>query len=697
MKQWFRVLISGLLCAMIFDISLPYIWLFIKDLTSGFTETYQRYVFWTFIATSLYASSETIRIGRHQPNGWIRYPPIWFSVVFGFFLAGSREQWFPNCSIQDSTVFTDDINSIPIGWCAAILALSVVFIRWIQSANTSANSTNPNIVSGEEITPSSVQVWMASGERPRESDEADLFAHRYLVERIVSKLKSQGQSVGLLGPIGSGKSSILNAVQAELDRIAPRMIVAKIDVWTVSKPEDVPSVALNQIINALDQLVDTVELRGLGRSYKRLAAAEPSGWISRLVHVDHSRDSLEVLQRLQPMLTLFDARIVLVVEDVERAGEGFDNRHLMRFLWALRQLDGCGFVFAVDSSIGIDMTKLCDTIERVPKVSVEEVTRIFLSAYQYWTSVYSDIEPHPNREGVDKFKFRTTNPDVLYYELRAHGWDCAQSDLVALLQTPRALKHVICRVSQAWDKLHGEAELDDIVIISVLRYGAPEAYAFLLAHIDIARQQPGTWQPDIDALDKIKDKWKKLVKSIPNGQSVQALVDLLEIETLKSVGPVALTLSPQGVHIREPVDYFSRIVAEELAPRELRDQEVLRDIHGWEIDRTDSLIRRLVPSETGDDHYLRVWSNLAVEPREQDLIDLARAVLKRALSIYRASIDLRLPALVTLLEKCRDHLLGPQHLELIIWMTRISISHSLSFVNGLVAYWEGDSVGAIRP
>ena len=683
--RWFRVLLVGLVCAITFDMVLPYAWLFTKDLTLEANNAYQICIFWILIGACLYLSSEPIRINRHQIRGYIRYPPIWFSVVFGLFLTGAREQWLPNSGIHHFTDVTNPVGSFPIGWVAALIAIGAVCIRWMQSPSGNNNTTNQNIIQDDNITPDSVQTWIESGERPRESDEPDFFAHRPLVKRIANKLESNVPTVGLLGSVGSGKSSILNAVQAELNGMERRIIVAKIDVWPVDSPEDVPSLALNQIINALDQLVDTIELRGLAQSYKRLATAEPSGWISRILRVDTSRDSLEVLKRLLPILDVFDVRLVLMVEDVERAGKDFDNRHLMRFLWAFRQLRRCGFVLAIDPSANVDMTKLCDTIERVPMVKVEQAARIFLSAYQSWISAHSDIEPRPNREGADRFKFRTTDPDRLYYELGEYGWESEPSDLLDLLQIPRAFKHVMCRVDQVWNKLHGEAELDEILIICALRYGAPDAYEFLLRHIDIARMDPGTWKPDIEALDKFKDEWKKFVESIPNGRSVQALVDLLEIKALHSGDHVPLVRSPQGVHMRDPVDYFSRIVAEELAPTELRDQDVLQDIRRWEIDQEDSLINRLVPENAVDDHYLRVWSNLAVQLGEQDIIDLTMAVVERALSIYGPSIELAHPALVTILEKSRL-LSDPEYTNLFTWMTRISISHSLSFVNQLVAY-----------
>ena len=120
--------------------------------------------------------------------------------------------------------------------------------------------------------------------------------------RIARTAGREGRPVALLGAFGTGKSSILNVVRAELDSTVPRVIVARVDVWTVPKPEDAPRLALNQIINALDDFVDTIELRGLPLSYKQLAAAEPSGRLTRVLGFNQARDSLEALARLSPIL-----------------------------------------------------------------------------------------------------------------------------------------------------------------------------------------------------------------------------------------------------------------------------------------------------------------------------------------------------------------------------------------------------------
>ena len=504
--------------------------------------------------------------------------------------------------------------------------------------------------------------------------------------RIARTAGREGRPVALLGAFGTGKSSILNVVRAELDSTVPRVIVARVDVWTVPKPEDAPRLALNQIINALDDFVDTIELRGLPLSYKQLAAAEPSGKLTRVLGLNHARDSLEALARLSPILDALNARIVLIVEEVERVGKAFDTRHLARFLWALRSLDRSAFVLAVDpDSVHLDFSKLCDTIERVPAIHVEHVATIFMAAYGHWTSAYSYIDPHQNRREGGKLQLGTAR--MAYVKLT--GRDTPLDTLVSLLQTPRALKHVLRRVDHAWSHLHGEVDLDDVVIISALRHGAPDAYTFLVANIDSARHEPDKLDELLPRTKTVDADWKELVETLANGAAVQRLVDLLGIKQLEKDPIVTSPASPQGVHVQEPVDYFSRIVAEELSPNELRDQDVLQHIERWKSGQREILVDRLV-SATGDNrHYGEIWEHFSERHTEADLIALTELVVARLLKEGGSSAAADHPAILALWRRCNRRFQRNQHTEWLADLIVSAVPLSLSLVDGLFYYWTG--------
>ena len=685
-RRWSRVLLLTLVGALAFDLVLPQAWRFARELRTPYTATSQELLFWLCVFLLFYIAAEPIRLPRRQFRQWHRYPPIWFVVPLGLFLVGVRELWLPSLGLQGSAVEPHLSHSVPIAWIATVLALGAVLIRYLKCRQPAEPSDSSEAPSLNSITPASVEQWIAADERPLENHEPDFFGHRPVARKVVHLVGHEGRAVALVGAFGTGKSSILNTVCAELNKCSPRIVCAWLDVWTVPNAEDVPRLALNQMIRALDDLVDTIELRGLPDSYKRLAAAEPTGWLTRILRRD-SVDSLRALERLSPILDAIDAQIVLMVEDVERTGKGFDTRHLERFLWALRRLERCTFVIAVDAESRLDFLKLCDTIELVPVVRVEHLERIFITAYNSWTTKYSDIDPIPNRNDTDPFQFRMTTPDDLMpSQLQASDWVQPQLALVSLLQTPRELKHMIRRVDRIWSNLHGEAELDHIVVLSALRQGAPRAYKFLLANIDAARDEPIEVETNEET---VKKDWEKLIGELPNGTAVQRLVNVLGLRQLTNAPPQVATPSRQGIHPQDPVDYFARIVAEELDPNELRDQEVLQHTEQWKNGQPRKLVERLVPAAGDDDHYARVWSYLVVEADETDLINLTELVVDRLLTVHGASASVGHPALTSLWGKCGRLLTKNRHSQWLVDLIERAVPTSLPLVTGLFYYWTG--------
>lgn len=607
-------------------------------------------------------------------------------VPLASFLVGVRELWFPDLGLQGGAVEPHSSHSFPIAWIATVLALGAVLIRYSKCRQPAEPTESSEAPSLNGITPASVEQWMVAEERPLENHEPDFFGHRSVARKIVHLVGHERRAVALVGAFGTGKSSILNTVCAELNNCSPRIVCAWLDVWTVPKAEDVPRLALSQVIRALDGLVDTIELRGLPDSYKRLAAAEPTGWLARILRGD-SVDSLQALERLSRILDAIDAQVVLMVEDVERTGESFDTRHLERFLWALRRLERCTFVVAVDAESRLDFLKLCDTVELVPMVRVEHLERIFITAYNRWITRYSDIDPISHRNDSDPFQFRMRTPEgLLPSQLQAVDWVQPQHALVSLLQTPRELKHMIRRVDRIWSNLHGEAELDHIVILSALRHGAPKAYKFLIANIDAARSESTGMGANVET---VKKDWEKLITDLPHGPAVQRLVNLLGVKQLTNGPSQVATLSRQGIHIQDPVDYFARIASEELDPNELRDQEVLQHIEQWKNGQTKNLVERLVPTAGGDDHYARVWNHLAVESGETDLIKLTELVVDRLLTIHGASASGRHPAMSVLWVKCGRLLPKNEHTQWLIDLIERAVPRSLPLVTDLFYYWTG--------
>ena len=636
---------------------------------------------WLASAGLFYVVVEPIRIRARQWRRVLWYPPMWSAVAAAWILAAQFERLRPLERSASAPIWT---HVFPIAPIAAALALAIIVRQfpWRSRRASTLGAVQP-------LTWDVIRQWMIR-ERPVGSAEPDLFGHRRIATKVARAAGHDGLSVALLGGFGTGKSTILNAVRSELESGTPLTIVAQFDVWAIPHPEDVPRLALNRILSAVDAFADTIELRGLPLSYQRLAAAEPTGLASKVLGVQSADDSIEEVGRLMPILEALNARVVLIIEDAERAGDGFETRHLERLLWTLRGFRRISFIVAAERNrTQIDFAKLCDTVELLPQLTPSKVLSVLMLAYSHWLAEFTstDIDPHRDRENADKLGLRAATIGGMMDYLSRTGKATPLDALTSLLSTPRALKHVMRHVDRTWQSLHGEVELDDVIIIAALRFGAQSVYDFLIDDIDPARHKPDDMLPRTKS---VKADWERIISEVPDGTAAQQLVNLLGIEQLTGRRAVGGRQAPQGVHVSEPVDYFRRITGEELSPGELRDQEVLHDIDNWNAGQSLELVRKLVAATEENESYSGVWEHFSDRHTEQQLADLTSQVAAAVLARdgVRAAADHR--ALIALWRRCNRRFTKDEYA---IWLQNLMLTGipvSLEFVNSLFYYWTGD-------
>ena len=700
--RWLGIITLAIVGAVEFHLILPLVWPWVRSIDLPYSPPFVKVA--TLLATFLlfYIFLEPIRVRRGQWSTYAWYPPLWLSPL----LACAFAAWADRLPVamRPHTVsphWQQPHIVLPI---IAVFLLAMVVRQFPRSSppkpSTGPCRTTPD-ASDDVRSPgtwswSRIHDWISANEQPIAADRQDLFGRAPVATRIAETLRD-GRSVALLGAFGTGKSSVLNLVLAKLRQHSTTAIVAKLDVWAVPRPEDAPRVALNHVIDALDHHVDTVGLRGLPITYQRLVAALPIRNISRILGLDTQGDSLAELRRLAPVLEVLNARLVLIVEDVERTTREFDTRHLQRFLWALRGIRSVSFVLACDpdpnNGPSIDFPKLCDIIELLRPMQYEHVGAILVTAVDHWHHAYPDIDPRPAPHRTTLRLEHYSRASSMREYLRRLAPNTPLDHLVRLLQTPRHLRQVLRRVNLVWRQLHGEADLDHIVILTALREAAPSVYEFLVTHMDVARHGPDELLAPGGALT---ERWNRLTESLSNGSAARQLVSLLGMQQLSEGGQQGVGLSPQGVHLTHPVDYFRRIAAERLDPEELRDQTVLDDIDKWRQSRGAALVDRLLAADGEADRYPRVWLHFSERHATSELTELATLLVERVLDRDGREAEADHPALSALSYTCGRRLRPDQESEWLQTLVVGAVPVALGFATELYRDWTGEN-GIVTP
>jgi len=165
--------------------------------------------------------------------------------------------------------------------------------------------------------------------------------------------------------------------------------------------------------------------------------------------------------------------------------------------------------------------------------------------------------------------------------------------LCEVIKTPRLLKTILRRTLNLWEALHGEIDLDDLLVANAIRFAAPEAFDFLLENFReiraLATKDLG--QDSNKRKEHLRDKWKRHIDKVDwDVATVEGLIGFL-FPSWKSETIPATREVPQGVSVAEPSDYWIRFIVGELAKNEVRDQEILRALRGWKQNESGNHFR----------------------------------------------------------------------------------------------------------
>lgn len=650
-RYWTLVLVT-LAVVIILEYTLPSIWTVLGQMglpwRSPFVEI--SLILGTFIIC--YILGEPIKIRRARPVDCICYPPIWSSIVFGVLLICVHEQW-----LQQSLLTVNNgwyqAGGLSRSWFVLAAALAAIICRWTKSVLDSPRDVDDRETNHAHEMPKSKR-WIDAGEQPIKGTNEDLFSRTEIASRIVKHVQNDERSIALIGSVGSGKSSILNLACESIKKESPTVIIVRSDIWRARDAKSMPQLVIDDIVRTLDGIVDTTGIRDLSLTYARFVAAEPSGYLRGILGAYKRSDSLHQLDRLCSILDALDRRLILIIDDIDRIHEGFNVVHISRFLWALREIDKCVSVIAMDPDrTNLDYHKLCDSVENVPSIPIPYVAEMLGELYRHWTSVYDDIDPHLHREVSDKFELGRMHKlgAQEYFDSEIHSVPLRM--LATLLTTPRSLKHVLHRIDEVWNELHGEVEIDDLIILSTLRHSAPAIYQFIVTNIKIARKTSDGFESGI--LEDFGTRWNEVLEREQDyhKNAVRRLVDLLGVEQLRAPAPnPGATGCPQGVHSEGHPDYLSRITTGQIREDEVRDQIVLRDIAKARQGNRPIIARRLVRSmELGDD-YCSIWERFhALDPEE--FIGIVDDVIDLLIEQHGPEIDPNHPLLTRLSDKSR--------------------------------------------
>jgi hypothetical protein len=689
--RWMWVAFLAAIASLLFEILLPTGWQLARQIVVP--DTVPPFALLSLTTLGIFVLLVIVLEPLRFRFGQLRFahlhPPLWVAIAVGL---GAVLMRF-SAALDFDPAAIKSPASVPV-WIVVLTAVLAGLALSLRARSADSTPTiEPAPTDSAEVSALSwdqLADWAAT-EKPSGPAEPDLFRHRrtaHRIARILTDAEHGEQTIALVGEYGSGKSTVLNWTERELYITQPNapIWVCRVSCWGFQDSVTAAAHVLERLVETVERHLDVIPIRGLSSTYRRVLTADALVPLSWLFGSEQEVDALNRLDDLGAILRTVRARVVLFIEDADRgAGAGFEPGHVERLLWRLRDVQGLTFVLAVDEKRSpYDLTKLCDHIELLPAVDQDDVARMIVLLREHCRSDFTVRAPSPGDGTKDPLDLDVAQPRMLAY-MRERFSGSPRVAIARLLVTPRRIKHVIRRVDRAWRALAGEVDLNDLIVMSALREGAPDVFRFLVANIDSARNQSDEFDK---RPDEVKRKWESLLAESDQARIAKPLADALGIRQISS----AVATRKQSVQHDEPHDYFRRILEQEVDPADVRDQVVLKDIGEWLEGHASPMVDKLFDGTDQDEGYVRVWEYCAAEipnPRVSDLVD---TIVRRL--VDRRDPRVRPPVLASLWrENNRRHDKEVLSTARLVSLIRHALSSNLALANDLYYFWTSTRYG----
>jgi len=482
-----------------------------------------------------------------------------------------------------------------------------------------------------------INEWLQSDA----SAQYDFIGNQSVAHRVSIRISEGTRSVGIVGPYGAGKTSIVNWVTNRLKRHEVddrKYFVCHHSCWGFETSATAIHDMLASAVSKLGAEIDTFQVDSLPEAYRKTFSAG-GNWvesISNLVLLDP--DPIEQFSRLSDLLQSIGGRLVFIVEDLDRnESRNFEIQEVLAFLTRLKEYSRINFILTggVSSSPFIDYSKLCDHIEFLRTIQPQHSSKLIERVRQRCL----DNTMFPHTRLADPSRNYEWNP--LSQTLVREYEELSLAQAVALLlNTPRSLRHALGRTFSAWQTLHGEIDFNDLLAVNVLRFGAPECFQFVMRRWDrlhsLPSNRPAYGQERISGIrQSILDDWNLMIQRVTWNPTaaLHVLKFILPATEHWLVDNSRRGHSQSGQQHVDEERYWIRAINEAIDEDDVRDQEVIRDIQAWMA--TPDAATELVTKLTSLPKYADVWEYIAggfFGNRRDECLRLCEQVIHRILS-----------------------------------------------------------------
>ena len=453
----------------------------------------------SFVRTSL--KTHAISVSRVLPysQDLLAFAVICIVVCIGFassFVRRSLRSWLVGCisgiplcfGLSTLALFLQPrgvtLRSLGVCICAMGIFFAISFGLHLNATARRRHRPNPMDLRVRTHERRGERNWNHIGDEPISSWAQDILGRAPIVDIITNKALAGGASViALSGPLGIGKSSVLNLLQTHLE---DKAIVVRFVTWLPGSQDVLSSYLLADIATECEK---KYVVPGLRRSTRRVAKAlaETVPTLKGLIEFLPTTTQRDDVKALASALKRLPQRVVVLLDELDRM-EKDEVLTLVKMLRGLTELPNCTFVCALD----------LDELIRTMRGESNQ------AAYVYVEKFFPITVPLPRLDGatlqkvgVDKVvealkRVSWFTGDAIIAEFEKNLTECWTEMVTPLCGTLRSVGLLATNIDISASLLRRQVDPLDLTLIEVLRRFRPTLYA-LIARSKLALTGGTNW------------------------------------------------------------------------------------------------------------------------------------------------------------------------------------------------------------
>ena len=374
-----------------------------------------------------------------------------------------------------------------------------------------------------------------NSDKPINQSADDQFGRAGFSQAIANQMLAtpsvDGYVLGIQGPWGSGKTSVLNIIAECLEKSSERLMIVRFNPWLFSGAEDLLQQFFKELISQFaSSHFET--LKEAGKALKKytqkilpitelplFGGAEIPLTALRIVggFMSGGSDDVSVYEQrktVEDLLKKHGKKIVVMIDDIDRLRTD-EILSVMKLVKLTADFPNMIYVLAfdrakVEEALDDKSTKGRDYIEKIvqiphdlPLIRGEDLTKFLVHRLELLTQTISH-GPFYEEDWVNIFGLRVKD----------------------LFNTPRDVRRYINSVTGTLSVVGEELAVVDVLAMEAIRLFLPDVYEFIYRNTDLFTSVGESLRSQRQDSAQ-KDQFNKFVKSLPDSEGVQDLLGRL--------------------------------------------------------------------------------------------------------------------------------------------------------------------------